>query len=235
VTLTVTDNDGATGSVTHDITVVAANLLATDAFNRTVNSGFGAADVGGNWQSVSAALASSLSVVPGTGLMTVNAGKTPGAFLNVNGSDTDSSLDFSLDKATTGTGTYVWLVARHHSNLTEYRLRVKIASNNAIALSIMKTTTGTDTALATATISGLTFSAGTKYTLRFSVSGTSTVDLKGKLWASAGSQPAAWQVTASDTSATIASGGAGVLASTSSAATNAPLTLSLYAFKVAAI
>ena len=48
VTLTVTDDRGATGTATRPITVIAPPVvLASDAFDRTVANGWGTADVGG--------------------------------------------------------------------------------------------------------------------------------------------------------------------------------------------
>ena len=50
VTLTVTDNDGATGSVTKTVTSVApTGPFATDDFGRTSSGGWGSADSGGSW------------------------------------------------------------------------------------------------------------------------------------------------------------------------------------------
>jgi PKD repeat protein len=53
VTLTVTDDDGATASATKVVTVTGpvAQTLAADGFGRTVASGFGTADLGGAWAS----------------------------------------------------------------------------------------------------------------------------------------------------------------------------------------
>ena len=47
MTLTVTDTDGATGTVSHAVT--AASSFVADDFNRTVTGGLGSADVGGPW------------------------------------------------------------------------------------------------------------------------------------------------------------------------------------------
>jgi len=50
VKLTVTDNAGATGTVTKSVTVTAtAAKLAADAFARSVTGGWGSADIGGAW------------------------------------------------------------------------------------------------------------------------------------------------------------------------------------------
>uniref|UniRef100_UPI002624A24A PKD domain-containing protein n=1 Tax=uncultured Modestobacter sp. TaxID=380048 RepID=UPI002624A24A len=50
VRLTVTDDDGATGTVTEQVTVTAAPApIATDVFGREVAGGWGAADLGGVW------------------------------------------------------------------------------------------------------------------------------------------------------------------------------------------
>jgi PKD repeat protein len=46
VTLTVTDDDGATGTVNQQVTV---NRPATDTFTRSVTGGWGSADTGGVW------------------------------------------------------------------------------------------------------------------------------------------------------------------------------------------
>ena len=53
VTLTVVDSLGASGSVTQPVTVAEASALAADEFQRTSASGWGTADVGGTWSTVS--------------------------------------------------------------------------------------------------------------------------------------------------------------------------------------
>ncbi len=68
ITLTVTDNKGATNSTTKSVTVTVATTLAQDAFTRTLASGsWGSADVGGAW-SLSGGSAA-FSVAGGKGLM----------------------------------------------------------------------------------------------------------------------------------------------------------------------
>ena len=69
VTVVVTDDDGATASATRSVTVSggAAPPLAADDFARTVASGWGSADTGGAWSTTSS---SSTSVSGGTGRFT---------------------------------------------------------------------------------------------------------------------------------------------------------------------
>src|SRR3712207_8835284 len=53
VTLTVTDDDGATATTSSDVTVTAppAGVLAQDSFTRAVTGGWGSAEAGGAWTS----------------------------------------------------------------------------------------------------------------------------------------------------------------------------------------
>ena len=81
VSLTVTDDDGATATTTQSVTVSApppAGALAQDAFGRTVASGWGTADTGGPWTVNST---TKFSVASGTGRVAANAGSTLNATL----------------------------------------------------------------------------------------------------------------------------------------------------------
>ena len=80
VTLTVTDDDGLEESVTHQVTVKAPAVFAEDDFGRSVSSGWGAADRGGNW-SISTG-ACRFSVADGVGKVQLNAGNGYTALLN---------------------------------------------------------------------------------------------------------------------------------------------------------
>src|SRR5690606_14155664 len=62
VTLTVTDDEGATASLTQEVSVSAeVRPVAVDAFGRSVSNGWGSADVGGVW--TRSGTASNFSVV----------------------------------------------------------------------------------------------------------------------------------------------------------------------------
>jgi PKD repeat protein len=225
VTLTVTDNQGATGTASAGVSPVPP--LAQDAFNRTVSGGFGSAPIGGAWALVGTA--SKYNVTPGTATASLVAGSSVAGYLTgVSALNSDSLLDFSLDKNTAGSGTYVWLAARHQTSKDEYRLRVKNVSTGVLTLSVSKVVGATETMLASVTVTGVTFAPGVKYRMRFDVTGSATVTLQGKVWPVSGTEPGAWMVSATDASSPIPAGAPGFVGSTSSTETNSPITLSLY-------
>jgi PKD repeat protein len=71
VTLTVTDDQGGSSSVSRVFSPVAAvgSAFVSDGFGRSVVRGFGSADVGGVWSSVGTA--AQFSVVPGAGVLSL--------------------------------------------------------------------------------------------------------------------------------------------------------------------
>jgi len=114
VTLTVTDNTGATDTTTQNITVTAppsTNVLAADTFTRTVSSGWGTAESGGAWTAVGGA--SSLSVSGGQGVMTLHKGETREAQLSgLSATRAEASVRFSSNVASAGGAASVTLIGR---------------------------------------------------------------------------------------------------------------------------
>lgn len=195
----------------------AATTAAQDAFGRTVSSGWGSADAGGSWKTGSG----TFSVASSQGLMTVAPGSTASAVVaDVTSSDSDVAADFTPDRAATGGGQYVSVLGRGTA-ATGYRATARVQSDGAVVLSVRKTSAGKETILATQTVSGLTAGAGVPLRVRLSVSGTSSVALKAKVWKVGSTEPSSWTVSATDASSPIAaSGQVGVLGYVSSSATN---------------
>ncbi|MCU1440494.1 MAG: hypothetical protein JWP85_1491 [Rhodoglobus sp.] len=215
-TLTVTDNQGATGSVSHPVTVTAppAAELARDDFNRTVASGWGTAPTGGAW--TIAGTATALKVADGTGQVTLPPGSTRTATLSaVSSSSTDSTITFSLGSVPTGGGSYSTLIGRQ-SGAANYSASAWIKSTGAVALVVKQGAT----VLASPTISGLTYTAGTELRLRLQVTGASPTSIRAKLWVASQAEPATWQATLTDATASLqVPGSVGVQAYLSSTAT----------------
>ena len=227
VTLTVTDDKGATDTATKSVTVTAppaANVVARDDFGRT-GSRWGQADQGGSWTDSGSKY---FSTAGGQGLIASTSGAGPTASLNaVSTLDASTTADVSLDKVPTGGGYYLTLSARRQGT-SEYRLKTWFKADGTVYLITTKQVGGTVTTLRTVKVSGLTYQAGNVVKLRFDVSGTGTATLSGKAWAASAVEPAAPQVTSTDTTSALQSAGAVAIAGyLSGSATNGPITVAV--------
>ncbi len=227
VKLTVTDNDGAKDSVTKTITVTAPGPVAADAFGRTVASGWGTADNGGPWSIATGA--ARFSVADGKGKVTMStAGSGYTALLNsVSTSNADVSVDVSLDKAATGGGNYFSAIGRNVAGQGSYSAKVRVMSTGAVQLLLVRTVGSTETTLSSQTVSGLTYTAGDTLKVRLQVTGTSSTSLRVKVWGS-GSEPAAWNLSTTDSTASLqVPGGVGLSTYVSGSSTGFPV---IYSF-----
>ena len=234
MTLTVTDDDGATNAKTTNVTVTtpAPVALVSDTFGRTVTNGFGPAETGGTW--TIAGGNTNFSVNDGTGKIRIpTAGSTLTAALGqVTSADVDITLQMALDKPATGGGLYVSVSARKVGN-SEYRVSPRFTSTGGVQVQLIKVVSGTSTVLQTTTLSSFGYVAGEQVSLRFKVVGTSTVSLQSKIWKSSTTEPAAWQTTATDANAPLTTAGTlQFIAYMSGSSTNAPVVVSYDNLKV---
>jgi PKD repeat protein len=226
VRLTVTDNRGDSDSVTQDVTVTAPTVFGRDDFGRTVATGWGTADRGGNWTIPTGA--SRYSVGGGVGKVNLTAGAGTAATLSlVSATDAETKVSASMDKASTGGGQYVSVIGRSVSGAGDYRAKVRVLAGGAVSLSLVKMIGTTETTLTSTTVSGLTYVAGETLNIRMQVTGTSPTSLKAKVWKSTAAEPASWTLTATDSASELqTAGSAGLYSFLSSSATNAPVVIS---------
>jgi len=230
VKLTVTDDDGATGTLTKNVTVTAppANtVLAADAFGRTVAGGWGNADTGGAW-----ALSggnTNFAVNNGSGAMAIGtAGQSRMALLNsVSTAANDSRVTITADKLANGGGMFASLLGRRVADNTDYRAKIKVLSTGAVSLYLTRVVGGAETTIASVnTVAGLTAAANDPLIVRLRLEGTFPTTLSAKVWRANVAEPAAWQVTATDTTAALQSaGGSGLVSYLSGSSTNVPVVL----------
>ena len=225
VTLTVTDNQGATGSTSQSVIVPAVPVgplpFATDAFERTVTNGLGTADLGGAW-TPSGSLAN-FSVADGQGRLRMNtAASGVSAFLPGSSTDTEVRATVGADKVATGGGLFLSVVGRRVGT-SDYRAKVRILNTGAVQVFVTRVAGG-ETDLGVLTVQGLTLAAGERLNVRFQATGTSPTTLRLKVWKVGTTEPAEWQLTRTDSTAALqAGGGVGLVAYLSSSATNAPV------------
>jgi len=229
VTLTVTDNRGATATAGSPVTATDPppnTTVASDTFGRTATGGWGTADTGGPWSVTGGS--GNFAVNSGSGAITVPApGTGPSAYLGDLSLDgTDSVVTVSADKVANGGGMFASLAGRRVGTNNDYRAKVRVASNGDVTLYLSRVVNGAETVLQQRTISGLNYSAGAQLQLRFAVAGTGPSSMGAKVWRTGTSEPAAWQLTATDSTAILqARGSAGLATYVSGSATNSPVVM----------
>jgi len=230
--LTVTDNQGATGSTTRQVTVAAAGVIANDTFNRTVVDGWGQADTGGTWTLTTAA--SNFAVAGGAGTMRLAPSSGPSAYLtSTSARDVDLRTTIGFDKPATGGGVYASAVVRR-AGTSDYRVKVRVTATDTTAY-LARTVGGTETILTSVPLPGVVVAAGDALSLRLRAVGGGTTTLNAKVWRAGTTEPTGWTTTTTDSTAGLQSAGAvGVYAYLSGSATNAPITLSFPDFNVVA-
>jgi len=230
ITLTVTDDKGATNTAVKPVVVTSIppqNTLAQDSFARTLATGWGPAAIGGTW-AVSPAAAFAVTAGQGTISSPLAAGRYA-SLPGVSSDATDLALTLSVDKVTTGGGLYASITGRSTS-AGDYRAKVRFRPDGKPSLGLVRTNAaGVETSLKSETLAGaLTYSAGGKVRVRLQVTGSGTTTVRVKIWKAGDPEPAAWLLSATDSTAGLQIPGAiGLFTYLSSTATNAPVTLSV--------
>jgi PKD repeat protein len=226
VQVTVTDDDGATGSAQQQVVVtepVSNELIAKDTFGRTVSGGLGSADVGGAW--TASAGASRLSVTPGAAELALpGKGNNTGAYLSgVSQTSADVRTSFSLSSMPTGSGTWVYVVGRRVDAANDYKVNVKVAADGGVSLVLNRLSGGTEAwPGGKVAVRDLTYTPGMTLNVRVQVSGVGTTTVNATVWADGTPEPAAPQLVRTDTTAALqAPGSVGISAYRPSSSTDA--------------
>jgi PKD repeat protein len=230
VALTVTDNEGATGTTTRSAVVTdptSPAVLATDTFTRTVTGGLGAAEVGGAWTTTGSA--AQYSVDGAARIRFAKAGLTNNAHLTgVSSTSTDLTVGVSLDKAATGGGTYLVIASRRIVGVGTYQVKIVLRAGGSATMALTRST-GSEVVISPAiVVPGVNVAAGDQLRVRLQTVGVNPTLVQAKVWEAGTAEPSAWQRTVSDSTAALqAAGGIGVSIYVSSTSTNAPVVASL--------
>ena len=240
VTLTVTDNDGEPGSVTHSVVVTKppvepdAVIVAKDEFARTASNGWGSADVGGAW--TRSGSAANLSVSRGVGtLLAPSANSGVGIRLaGVSETRAVTSADVSFDEAPTGSGTYLAVAGRQVGS-HDYRAKLRMLSGGAVSVQVVRRLGSEVVIKGAVTVPGVDYHAGDKLRVKVEVTGMNPTTIRAKVWSVGDTEPAAWLTSVTDSTADLqVAGGAGLYLWNASSVTNAPTTVSVDNFSVEA-
>ncbi len=225
VTLTVTDDDGATNSLTKVVTVSTEPApFALDAFSRTVTGGWGNADLGGAW--TPNGTSTNFNVAGGVGTIRMgSAGAGPSVSLTgVSSSSTELRTSIGLDKAATGGGVYVDAQPRISGTGDLYYATTRYLSDGTVSLTIGRIVGGTDTALQARVVTGLTVAVGDRLNVKVQALGSSPTTLRAKVWKVGTTEPSTWTASTTDSTAALqVAGSIGLATYLSGSATNAPV------------
>jgi phosphoesterase family protein/PKD domain-containing protein len=228
VVLTVVDDQGASGSVSHSASPVApvGAAFVSDSFARTVRGGWGSADVGGAWSTVGTA--ANVSVTSGAGLLALaKAGQQLEEFVGPARTDADVGVVWSADRVPVAGPVYVTVMGRRVAAGNGYSAKVIVNANRSVTLRLERYVGGSATVVAgPVTVAGLAYAAGMSLSVRVQVTGTAPTTVRARLWVTGQAEPSTWLVAGTDATASLqAAGQIGLIGYLSSAATNAPLTL----------
>jgi hypothetical protein len=221
VRLTVTDDDGATGTTSRTVVVAAPAVVAKDAFNRTVASGLGSADTGGPWSLVGSAKRFTVNGAQGV-VGVAGPASGPSAYLpGTSATSVDVTTGVRLDKLANGGGAFFGTIGRK-VGAAEYRMKVRVAADGAVTAYVTRVS-GAETTLRSVVVPGLRYAAGKRLNTRLQVAGTSPTTVRARVWLSTATEPTAWQVSATDSTAGLQGpGSVGLHTFVPGTATNAP-------------
>lgn len=196
------------------------SVSASDAFNRTVTSGWGTADSGGKWVSA----AGQDRVNGSSGNLDIKAGQ---GFSNTlsgfNARTGQLQIAFSLNKLPVGGDAYVYITPRQ-SGKNEYRLKVKVSPDGAVRFDAVRVVNGAETLLESAR-AGFTAKAGGTINVKASLSGADKTTIAAVVWPSGSAVPAN-QINTTDSTAVLQTSGTVALGGyVSGSATNSPITV----------
>lgn len=198
VTLTVTDNDGASDTVSKPVSVT--EFVVKDAFDRVVTR-WGVADTGGTWTYVNP---SYFTTDGDTGVTTLPSAGARGtaSLTTVSARDVEVQAKISVLTNTTGSGVQNTYLVRVNGN-SDYRLTVQLHGDKSIRLNLTRVVGGTATNLGDVKVTNLTYATGDVINVRFTSLGNGTTALEGKVWKDGSPEPAAAQLIRSDSSAAL--------------------------------
>jgi hypothetical protein len=205
-------------------------VLAADAFERSVSSGWGTADLGGAWTVSST---SAFQVASGGGRMSNPAGTSRQAHLrSTSATNTDFLVTLSSDKVATGSGLYVSVIPRSIAGGSEYRAVLRTRSDGRYTLRIDR---GSTIISPEVVLADVTAGPNRRIDLRVQAIGTNPTTIRTKAWASGTPEPAAWTRSATDATAGMQQAGSvGFSVYLSSSATNGPIATSIHDLVVTA-
>lgn len=192
VKLTVTDNSGATASVTIAVTTTAPVTVAADSYGTDSASGWAPATTGGSY-TYSNSTGDGVASASGVGTISLSsAGTTSAVLASASATNTTSTADLSFVN-TSGAALSGGVVVRN-SAAGQYQLDLSVSATGDLSLVAKEVAGSTVTTLKTVSL-GSSYTAGDQYRLVATVSG-GTITMKA--WKVGTTAPTAPQLSVTD-------------------------------------
>jgi len=172
-------------------------VYVRDTFSRSVTDAWGTANTGGSYTSTNA----DFDVNGSIGTINLSTATNRNAYLtSVSAADQEVLVKVRVDQLAVTSSTFTWVYLRRQDSSNYYQARIIFDTDQTVRLLFGKTVAGTTTTIVnTATPETHTTSAW--YWLRARLSGTTSVNLKARLWRDGSAEPPSWTVDATDASA----------------------------------
>lgn len=200
IKLTVTDNEGATGTVSHSVSVsqpVGAVTYARDSFGRNVATGLGSADVGGAWSLLQSAANYRVDGDRAVFVQPAGGSQRYAYLQSVSSTDTAVEVDVTLPQRPVGGSSYSTVHLRRIGD-DEYVARLIVATNGGVTVQIMRNGT-----VLTNVGTSINLAAGDTIRVRGEATGVSPTTLNLKAWKIGTAEPTVWNTTTTDTTAAL--------------------------------
>ena len=231
VSVEVTPNDGFVDGATvsaSQVVVAGATVFASDQFNRTVSNGWGTANYGGSYTPLGTF--ADFSVASGTGRLNLgSAGVLRSASLTgVSVRDFDISFRVTTNKSPTGGTQYLYGIVRRISDVTAYRVKLRIPPGGAVYMQASSVVNDVETNLGNEVqVPGLTFAPNSFIWLRAQLTGASPTTIRIRAWSASASEPSTWPYSVTNSASALqVPGGVGLMAYLGAGSSNAPLLVS---------
>jgi hypothetical protein len=179
------------------------SIASSDTFTRTVSSSWGSTTSGQAW-STTGGVATDFSVNGSYGEMLLTTIAAREATLSgISLQNLDLTVDVQCSQLAAGAPIQAWAQTRRVDASNYYLAIASFNTSGQIDVAIQKRVTGTFTQLGITNAVVSAYSTTAFYRLRFRVIGTT---LQAKLWPATDTEPAAWTVTATDSSFAAAGG-----------------------------
>ena len=232
VSVEVTPSDGTVNGTAANAQVTVAGtttVFASDLFSRALTNTWGTANVGGAYTLQGTAADFDTNGATGSIVLGTGAANRSAVLASVLARDVDISYRVALDKVPTGGSLWSYGLLRRINATNEYRASMRFAPGGGVFISASTVINGAEVGIGSEVrVTALTATPGAFFRVRAQFSGANPTSIRMRAWADGTTEPTTWQYNVTNAAAALQVAGAvGLRSYLGSAATNAPITVTV--------